>query len=55
MLERVRDLLGPFRTNTSPFAEPPSEIGGRWSGGKTTRFFWVRPELVCQVKFASWT
>ncbi len=55
MLERVRELLGPFRTNTSPFAESPSEIGGRWSGGKTARFFWVRPELVCQVKFASWT
>ena len=34
---------------------PPTTIGGRWGGGKAARCFWVRPELVAQVKFAEWT
>ena len=51
MLERLRAL----ETDTCPFVNPPTTIGGRWSGGKSPRITWVRPEIVVQVKFASWT
>ncbi len=45
-LHRVHDLLQPLVTDTCPFGtepetnEPPT---------------WVRPEMVCEVKFAEWT
>ncbi len=47
--------LEELRTDESPFVNPPTTIGGRWSGGQAAKCFWVKPELVAQVKFASWT
>jgi bifunctional non-homologous end joining protein LigD len=55
MLDRTLSLLEPLRSDVPPFVNPPTMIGGRWSGGKAARCFWVRPELVAEVKFASWT
>ncbi len=40
---------------TPPFVNPPTTIGGRWGGGKAARCFWVKPELVAQVRFSAWT
>jgi len=54
-LEQVLALLEPLRTDTSPFINPPTTIGGRWAGGRSPRMAWVRPEVVAQVKFSSWT
>ena len=55
MLDRTLKLLEPMRIEESPFVNPPTTIGGRWSGGKSARCLWVRPEIVAEVKFASWT
>lgn len=54
-LTSIAKTLQALRTETSPFADPPAAAGGRWSGGKAAQLVWVRPELVAQVKFASWT
>ena len=45
-LEKVRDMLKPLVRKRSPFKPVPSELTG------TT---WVRPDLVCEVKFNEWT
>ena len=45
-LEQIYNLLQPLRTEKCPFAVVP----------KTNEpAEWVRPELVCEVKFAQWT
>lgn len=54
-LASITRQLADLRTDESPFVHPPSVIGGRWAGGKAAKCHWVRPELVAQVKFASWT
>ena len=46
MMEQIYRQIEPLATSTSPFDEIP-EIG--------RAITWVRPELVCEVKFASWT
>ncbi len=45
-LERVWHLLVPLSTERSPFLQVPRELA---------RARWVKPELVCEVKFAEWT
>jgi bifunctional non-homologous end joining protein LigD len=55
MLESTSRTLKSLQVDESPFVNPPTVIGGRWAGGKSARCFWVKPELVAQVKFASWT
>ena len=55
MLDQVTDRLRALRTDRSPFVNPPTVIGGRWSGGKSARCLWVTPELVARVKFSQWT
>ncbi|HEY8172089.1 MAG TPA: non-homologous end-joining DNA ligase [Dehalococcoidia bacterium] len=54
-LTRIYNQLQELRIDQPPFVNPPDTIGGRWAGGKAARCYWVRPELVAQVKFASWT
>jgi bifunctional non-homologous end joining protein LigD len=46
MLERIWSLLQPLAASRCPFSEPPK------IGRPVT---WVRPELVCTVRFSSWT
>jgi bifunctional non-homologous end joining protein LigD len=56
MLERLTDLLGPLRRETSPF-----ELG--WDPTEKYRsrvrvrgaLVWCEPELVCEVEFSQWT
>lgn len=45
-LELVFNRLQPLITNEMPFASPPQLLHPP---------IWVRPELVCEVKFSSWT
>jgi bifunctional non-homologous end joining protein LigD len=54
-LDKIRARLDELKTDESPFANPPSTIGGRWHAGRAAKCYWVKPELVAQVKFASWT
>jgi bifunctional non-homologous end joining protein LigD len=55
MLDATYKQLKALQIDDPPFANPPTRIGGRWSGGKSAKCFWVKPELVAQVKFHSWT
>lgn len=45
-LAYIYSLLQPLITRTCPFAERPKPDRG---------MTWVKPELVCEVKFANWT
>ncbi len=55
MLDSTKKQLENLRTAAPSFANPPTTIGGRWSGGKSARCLWVKPELVARVKFSNWT
>ena len=54
-LSSIKKQLAKIETDASPFANPPTTIGGRWGGGKAAKCFWVKPELVAQVRFSEWT
>ncbi|MBF6599460.1 MAG: non-homologous end-joining DNA ligase [Dehalococcoidia bacterium] len=54
-LDALAARLQNLRTDRSPFSNPPTVIGGRWSGGKSARCLWVKPELVARVRFSQWT
>ena len=54
-LGRIAAKLKELETDDAPFINPPSTAGGRWNAGGAASCLWVRPELVAQVKFASWT
>src|SRR3972149_5355348 len=45
-LKRVHRLLAPLGTSRCPFAEKPQ---------MPTPVTWVKPEVVCTVRFAQWT
>ncbi|HYE74803.1 MAG TPA: non-homologous end-joining DNA ligase, partial [Blastocatellia bacterium] len=45
-LKQVYDLMQPLKTKHSPFTETPST---------NEPVEWVKPKLVCEVKFAEWT
>lgn len=47
VLEDVKKKLDKLRTDHSPFNQMPKE--------HTNGVMWVKPELVCEVKFAGWT
>ncbi len=55
VLAAVKSQLARLKSDSSPFVNPPTVIGGRWSGGKSARCLWVKPELVAQVRFTAWT
>lgn len=44
LLQSVMRALAPLETAKAPFVDPPK-----------LRAHWVRPELVCEVKFSEWT
>jgi bifunctional non-homologous end joining protein LigD len=54
-LDDIKARLKNIEVDEAPFVNPPDVVGGRWAGGKAARCFWVKPELVAQVRFASWT
>lgn len=58
-LERLHGLMQPLETPDPPFVGLPAPGRGRWNMGlsraEMARCHWVKPELVCQVKFSEWT
>jgi bifunctional non-homologous end joining protein LigD len=61
-----RKLLGSLHkafkkiaSDTCPFANLPEKRAGRWGQGVTPaemkRCHWVKPTMVCQIKFSEWT
>jgi bifunctional non-homologous end joining protein LigD len=59
MLAALHARMRRIATESCPFADLPSKQGGQWVQGITPgmmrKISWVKPELVCQVKFAEWT
>ncbi|HZR29773.1 MAG TPA: DNA ligase D [Terriglobales bacterium] len=46
LLKNTYELLQPLKTKQCPFAQEPKMMG---------ETVWVKPELVCAVRFSSWT
>ena len=53
----VMERLKPLETDVCPFANLPEEKRTPWALTKTEmkKCIWLRPELVAQIEFASWT
>lgn len=58
-LKMLYSRLSKLAMDTCPFANLPERKQGRWEQNITPaemrRCHWVKPELVCQVKFSEWT
>ena len=54
-LERVWRRLQPLATHTMPLDVPPPRESRFGSPLVLSRVHWVRPELVTEVKFLTWT
>jgi bifunctional non-homologous end joining protein LigD len=58
-LRAVYELLQSLRTEKCPFANLPASRTGRWGQGITrsemAKCHWLKPRLVCQVRFTEWT
>ena len=54
-LERLWRRLQPLTTGTMPLDVPPPRDGRFGSPLMLSRVHWVRPELVAEVKFLTWT
>lgn len=59
LLKELHALFKPLEKEACPFANIPVESRGRWGQGITRSEMknctWLKPQLVCQVKFAEWT
>ncbi|HXK32762.1 MAG TPA: non-homologous end-joining DNA ligase [Dehalococcoidia bacterium] len=55
MLSEIRAKLDEIRVDEPPFVNAPEAIKSRWGGTRNATCFWVKPELVAQVQFNSWT
>jgi bifunctional non-homologous end joining protein LigD len=59
LLRELHARLQPLVQAECPFANLPAESAGRWGQGIThaqmKNCTWLKPQLVCQVKFAEWT
>ena len=54
-LQRLWQRLQPLATNTMPLDAPPRPGSRFGSPLVLTRVHWVRPELVAEVRFLTWT
>src|ERR1700674_925462 len=54
-LRRVYGALQPLRTPKMPLDAPPSRTSRFGSPLNLSRVAWVRPKLVCEVRFLTWT
>jgi bifunctional non-homologous end joining protein LigD len=58
-LRSLHQLFQPLRTAACPFANLPTQRAGRFGQGLTAsemkRCVWLKPKLVCQVRFMEWT
>ena len=59
VLSAVHERMEPLRTAKCPFANLPTKRSGRWGQGITRsemgKCTWLKPRLVCQVRFTEWT
>ncbi|HWB58456.1 MAG TPA: ATP-dependent DNA ligase, partial [Chthoniobacteraceae bacterium] len=59
LIAHVYKKLKSLEQSEEPFVNLPEKTAGRWGGNLTPaemkRCKWVKPDLVCQVKFAEWT
>jgi bifunctional non-homologous end joining protein LigD len=59
LLKTLFSELNKIRVNICPFYNLPAAGRSRWDQGLTAdemkRCHWVRPILVCQIKFTEWT
>jgi bifunctional non-homologous end joining protein LigD len=58
-LQSLHRQFQPLRVAACPFANLPTQRAGRWGQGMTAaemkRCVWLKPALVCQVRFQEWT
>ena len=58
-LDQLYAALHKIEIRNCPFVDLPRKSGGRWGQAMTPAQMrlctWVRPKLVCQVRFAEWT
>ena len=54
-LERLWKRLQPMSIKKMPLAEPPPKTSHFGSPLRLSQVHWVRPELVVQVKYLTWT
>jgi bifunctional non-homologous end joining protein LigD len=58
-LKSLFDLFQPFKIETCPFWNLPTQRSGKFGQGVTQaemrRCVWLKPRLVCQVRFLEWT
>ena len=54
-LKRLAGVLGPLQVPKMPLAEPPSRDSRFGSPLKLSRVQWVRPEVVVEVTYLTWT
>ncbi|WP_395739204.1 non-homologous end-joining DNA ligase [Prosthecobacter sp.] len=59
LLRTLHETFQPLIQEKCPFANLPADSSGRWGQGITMSEMkhctWLKPRLVCQVKFAEWT
>lgn len=59
LLKELHAQFQPLIQERCPFDNLPAESSGRWGQGITVSEMknctWLKPQLVCQVKFAEWT
>jgi DNA ligase D-like protein (predicted ligase) len=55
VLQSLQAALAPLTTGKMPLAAPPPKTNRFGSPLNLNRVHWVRPELVCEVTFLTWT
>ena len=59
LLTMLHEKMHRLHRSSCPFANLPERAQGRWAQNITPREMkrchWVKPRLVCQVRFAEWT
>ncbi len=59
LLKELHSRLEVLKQTRCPFANLPAKTSGRWGQGITAsemkKCTWVKPTLVCQLKFSEWT
>ena len=54
-LKRLAGVLAPLQVSKMPLAEPPPRDSRFGSPLKLSRVNWVRPQLVVEVTYLTWT
>ncbi|HYF34071.1 MAG TPA: non-homologous end-joining DNA ligase [Prosthecobacter sp.] len=58
-LRSLHDQFQKLVQEECPFANLPAKKSGRWGGGITNaemrKCTWLKPQIVCQIKFSEWT